>query len=149
MVRHRPRCRHTHDRAATHRVRPYRARRPTEDCRQPPHTIALDRATIRLLRKYRRRQQAERDAAGDQWQDSGYVFTTLDGSPRHPDWLTRRFRRLVALSGLPPVRLHDLRHGAASLALAAGADLKNVQSMLGRQQPVLPACLPRSIPWSA
>src|SRR5437764_14595781 len=39
-------------------------------------TIALDRATIRLLRKYRRRQQAERDAAGDQWQDSGYVFTT-------------------------------------------------------------------------
>jgi hypothetical protein len=42
----------------------------------------------------------------------------------HPDFLTRRFHRLVELSGLPPVRLHDLRHGAATLAHATGADLK-------------------------
>ena len=33
--------------------------------------------------------------------------------------------------GLPPVRLHDLRHGAATLAHAAGADLKDIQEMLG------------------
>ncbi|MFF2025898.1 tyrosine-type recombinase/integrase [Streptomyces sp. NPDC058171] len=33
--------------------------------------------------------------------------------------------------GLPPVRLHDLRHGAATLAHAAGADLKDTQEMLG------------------
>lgn len=32
---------------------------------------------------------------------------------------------------LPPVRLHDLRHGAATLALATGADLKLVQELLG------------------
>ena len=94
-------------------------------------TIPIDRVTVRLLREHRRRQQADRNAAGDHWQDSGYVFTTPDGSPLHPDWLTRRFRRLVTLSGLPPVRLHDLRHGAASLALAAGADLKTVQALLG------------------
>jgi hypothetical protein len=31
---------------------------------------------------------------------------------------------------LPPIRLHDLRHGAATLALAAGADMKVVQTML-------------------
>jgi integrase len=102
-------------------------------------TIALDHATGRLLREHRYRQEAERDAAGDRWQDSGYVFTTPDGSPLHPDWLTRRFRRLVTLSGLPPVRLHDLRHGAASLALAAGADLKTVQALLGHASIVLTA----------
>ncbi len=45
--------------------------------------------------------------------------------------LTRRFRHLVARCGLPPVRLHDLRHGAATLAHAAGADLKAVQAQLG------------------
>jgi len=33
--------------------------------------------------------------------------------------------------GLPPIRLHDLRHGAATLALAAGRDPKIVQEMLG------------------
>ncbi len=102
-------------------------------------TIALDRVTVRLLRGHRRRQQAERDAAGDRWHDSGYVFTAPDGSPLHPDWLTRRFRRLVTLSGLPPIRLHDLRHGAASLALAAGADLKTAQALLGHASIVLTA----------
>jgi hypothetical protein len=101
-------------------------------------TIPLDKTTIRLLHEYRRRQ-AEQDAAGDRSQESGYVFTEPDGSPLHPDWLTRRFRRLVTLSGLPPVRLHDLRHGAASLALAAGADLKTVQALLGHASIVLTA----------
>lgn len=67
------------------------------------------------------------------------MFTTPDGSPLHPDWLTRRFRRLVIISGLPPVRLHDLRHGAASLALAAGADLKTVQALLGHASIALTA----------
>ncbi len=50
--------------------------------------------------------------AGQARQDAGYVFTTPDGQPLHPDYLTRRLRRLVEQSGLPPVRLHDLRHGA-------------------------------------
>jgi site-specific recombinase XerD len=39
--------------------------------------------------------------------------------------------RFIQTCRLPPVRLHDLRHGAASLALAAGADLKTVQDLLG------------------
>jgi len=67
------------------------------------------------------------------------VFTTPDGEPLHPDWVTRRFRRLVELSGLPPVRLHDLRHGAATLAHATGADLKTVQELLGHASIVLTA----------
>jgi len=102
-------------------------------------TIALDRHTVRLLRAHRKQQQAERTAAGELWQDSGYVFTTPDGTPLHPDWLTRRFGRLVKDSGLPPVRLHDLRHGAASLAHAAGGDLKTVQEQLGHTSIVLTA----------
>src|SRR6266511_2513316 len=103
----------------------------------PPKTassrrvIALDRVTARLLRTHLRQQRAEHHTAGDAWQDSGYVFTTPDGAPLHPDYLTRRFHRLVDLSGLPPVRLHDLRHGAATLAHATGADLKTVQELLG------------------
>jgi Phage integrase family len=59
-----------------------------------------------------------------------------------PDWLTRYFRQLSDAAGLPPIRLHDLRHGAASLALpvkGAGADLKVVQDMLGHSSIVLSA----------
>ncbi|WP_397540537.1 tyrosine-type recombinase/integrase [Salinispora fenicalii] len=47
-----------------------------------------------------------------------------------PDRLTDRFERLVRRAGPPPIRLHDLRHGAATIALAAGVDRK-VQEMLG------------------
>ncbi|MGS2619877.1 tyrosine-type recombinase/integrase [Micromonospora sp. LZ34] len=63
--------------------------------------------------------------------DSGYVFTGPDGLPIHPGYLTQRLRLLVGRAGLPPIRLHDLRHGAATLARAAGADLKAVQDQLG------------------
>jgi integrase len=102
-------------------------------------TIALDRTTVRVLRAHRRLQMEEAAKAGDLWRESGYVFTDLKGEPLHPDYLTRRFRYLVRQSGLPPVRLHDLRHGAATLAHAAGADLKTVQEQLGHTSIVLTA----------
>jgi integrase len=102
-------------------------------------TLTLDKHTVRLLRAHRRRQLAEQAAAGPAWVDSGYVFTTSEGVPLHPDYLTRRFARLVKDSGLPPVRLHDLRHGAATLAHTAGADLKTVQEQLGHSSIVLTA----------
>jgi integrase len=102
-------------------------------------TIALDRTTVRILREHLRGQQAELAAVGTAWQESGYVFTSPSGTPLHPDYLTRRFHRLVQDSGLPPVRLHDLRHGAASLAHSAGADLKTVQEQLGHTSIVLTA----------
>ena len=61
------------------------------------------------------------------------------GKPFGPDRMTRLFRTLVAASGLPPVTLHGLRHGAATLALAAGTDLKIVQDQLGHSTITLTA----------
>lgn len=111
----------------------------------PPKTprseriIALDRTTVAALRAHRAGQLAEQAAAGGRYRDSGYVITRPNGDPMAPDWLTRYFRSLCDGAGLPPIRLHDLRHGAASLALAAGADLKVVQDMLGHSSIVLTA----------
>jgi integrase len=42
-----------------------------------------------------------------------------------------RFEHLIAESGLPPVRLHDLRHCAATYLRHGGADLKEIQETLG------------------
>ncbi|MEU4273965.1 tyrosine-type recombinase/integrase [Streptomyces tanashiensis] len=55
------------------------------------------------------------------------------GKPLHSDWVSRRFTRLVELSGLPPVRLHDTRHLSAALALLGGAPMKVVQERLGHK----------------
>ena len=109
----------------------------------PPKTlhsarvIALDHTTIAALRAHRARQRTEQHQPGHH--DSGYVFTGLGGDPLAPDRLTRHFRTLTEATGLPPVRLHDLRHGAASLALAAGVDLKVVADQLGHCSIVLTA----------
>jgi integrase len=101
--------------------------------------VALDRTTIAALRAHQGHQQAERAAAGTGWAETGYVFTSRAGKPVGPDRLTRLFRRLVTESGLPPVTLHGLRHGAATLALAAGTDLKIVQDQLGHSTIALTA----------
>ncbi|WP_053658028.1 tyrosine-type recombinase/integrase [Streptomyces sp. MMG1121] len=76
----------------------------------------------------RRRYREEWESA---WVETGRVFTQENGEMLHPANVTRRFMELYEEIGLPPIRLHDLRHGAATLAHAAGADLKDIQEMLG------------------
>jgi integrase len=105
-------------------------------------TIALDKRSVQILRIHRRREQdrkAEATENGRQWFDTGYVFTRRDGKPINPNYATTRFAILVRRAGLPPVRLHDLRHGAASLAHEAGADLKTLQDLLGHSSIVVTA----------
>ncbi|MFE7098493.1 tyrosine-type recombinase/integrase [Streptomyces erythrochromogenes] len=84
--------------------------------------------TVHLANQERERAEWEGEEA---WVESGCVFTMENGAALHPDWISRRFKRLVELSGLPPVRLHDLRHLSASLALLAKNDIKVVQERLG------------------
>jgi integrase len=93
--------------------------------------ISLDKQTIRELRAHKARQNAERLAAGAQWSDSAFVFTTEHGQPLHPAYVTEQFEQLAMEAGLPPIRLHDLRHGAATILLRAGHDMKVVQETLG------------------
>jgi integrase len=95
-----------------------------------PHStrvIALDHTTVTALSAHQQRQVGEQAAYGPGYRASGYVFTSLNGDPMAPDRLTRAFKKLVTDAGLPPIRQHDLRHGAATLALAAGVDLPTVQ----------------------
>ncbi|MBO3746161.1 tyrosine-type recombinase/integrase [Streptosporangiaceae bacterium NEAU-GS5] len=92
---------------------------------------------MRLLRRHEHGQDAERNLAAERWHETGYVFTRANGLPLRPDYLTHRFATLVAGAELPPIRLHDLRHGAATLALAAHTDIKVIQAMLGHSSIVL------------
>ncbi|WP_344907920.1 site-specific integrase [Actinomadura meridiana] len=93
-------------------------------------TIPLDSGTVTVLEAHRGRQDEAVAEWGQAWQESGKVFTREDGSALHPDHVTDVFARLAHGAGLPPIRLHDLRHGAATLMLAGGADMKLVQALL-------------------
>lgn len=93
--------------------------------------ITIDQATADVLRAWRKAQLAERMAWGPGWQDTGRVFTREDGAPLRPEWISERFATLVSRLSLPPVRLHDLRHGSATMLLAAGLPPKVVSEVLG------------------
>ena len=66
------------------------------------------------------------------WKDPGdFVFVDDGGAPLNPIAITRSFRRLVERARLRPIRLHDLRHTHATLALQAGVHPKIVSERLG------------------
>ncbi|MGW7422291.1 tyrosine-type recombinase/integrase [Streptomyces sp. NPDC054813] len=100
-------------------------------------TIALDSDTA--LKRHRAQQDKDRKEWENAWVETGRVFTKEKGELLHPANVTRRFIELYEEIDLPPVRLHDLRHGAATLAHAAGADLKDIQEMLGHSSITLTA----------
>jgi integrase len=94
-------------------------------------TVSLDAGSISVLKRWIAIQDAEREVLGSAWQDTGLLFTREDGSAVHPDAVTVAFHRIAEEAGLPPIRLHDLRHTAASLALQAGVAMKVVSEQLG------------------
>lgn len=93
--------------------------------------IALDQATVQMLRTLRARQAEQRLAVGGAWLDLDLVFTGADGRPHYPETVTRTFGKRVRHLGLPEITLHGLRHTWASLALMAGIHVKVVQERLG------------------
>ncbi|HXN61973.1 MAG TPA: site-specific integrase [Acidimicrobiales bacterium] len=97
--------------------------------------VALDAATVEVLKAWHQRQREERMAFGPGRVDSGYVFTREDGTPLHPAAITNGFDRAVRRSGLPQLHLHGLRHSWATISLAAGTNVKVVQERLGHHSP--------------
>lgn len=94
-------------------------------------TVSLPSTVTALLRAHRTSRLTARLRAGERWIDGDYVFTTALGAPLDGVNLTHRLQRLIASAGLPRLRWHDLRHGAASLLLAQGVHPRVVMEMLG------------------
>jgi integrase len=89
-------------------------------------SVDLDPETIRVLRQHRREQLEKGMAQGAAPSDGDLVFPGL-----HPDHLSKVFDRRVRDAALPRIRLHDLRHGWATLALRDGIHPKVVSERLG------------------
>lgn len=68
---------------------------------------------------------------------SAYIFCRQSDpkKPIYPTEPTRFMSKFIKRHNLPDVSPHDLRHTAASLALESGADLKQVQELLGHADP--------------
>lgn len=96
--------------------------------------VALDEATVGLLRQHRLRQREEALALGVRLADDALLFATPEGGPWRPDVCTNRFGRLRAGIGLDRVRLHDLRHFVASVLIDGGIPISTVSTRIGHSQ---------------
>jgi integrase len=94
-------------------------------------TVPLSPAVVAMLRKHRAAQKADRLRAGDQWQDSGLVFTTEFGRAVDPRNFLRVIEDAARSAGVEGVGVHTLRHSAAVGWLEAGVHIKAVADMLG------------------
>lgn len=94
-------------------------------------SVALDIDTGDALKTHRARQNEEKLAWGPAYENGDLVFAQENGEPIHPNRFSMWFDRRVVAAGVPRIRLHDLRHTHASLALAAGVNPKVVSERLG------------------
>ena len=93
--------------------------------------VEVDSRTLGTLIAHRLAQDSERATWGRGYEDHDLVFSQENGRPLDPSHVTKLFCRLAAEAGLRRVRLHDLRHGSASLMLAAGIPVEVVSKRLG------------------
>jgi integrase len=83
------------------------------------------------LQQVRARQKEMKLLLGSAYSDSDYICTWDDGRLIRPEYLSRTFKALLKDSDLPVIRYHDLRHSSASLLIANGFNLKQIQEWLG------------------
>jgi integrase len=97
-------------------------------------TIALPDLCVRALLTQRAQQDAERRAAGEQWHETGLVFTTRLGTAMDAANVRRDLRRALApISGLNPEEWtpRELRHSFVSLLSDAGVPIEDVSRLVG------------------
>ncbi len=97
--------------------------------------IDLDPGTVDQLRDHRTRQLGDQAEWGSDYEDNDLVFCKENGEPLHPQTYTQAFERLVTKTDLPKIRLHDLRHTHATIALRAGVPPKVISERLGHESP--------------
>lgn len=96
--------------------------------------VPIHTQVVQVVKDHHVRQLKERLAIGsacwegDKW---GLVFTTELGGPISIGTAHHRFQKLLRKAGLPVIRTHDLRHGAASLWAAMGVPARAAMEFLG------------------
>lgn len=100
----------------------------TPKTKRGKRVVAISPDVIESLNTHRMRQDAERLPS---WPDNGLVFVSEVGTPLNPDNLRRLRNSLMDDANVPRIRLHDLRHLHASMAIKGGMDAKVLADRLG------------------
>lgn len=93
--------------------------------------IPLSREGVAILSAHKLNQDREPQRVAESFSDNDLVFCNPDGAPWPPDTFSKQFSPIAAAVGLRGFRFHDIRHAFATLTLADGRPIKEVQLLLG------------------
>jgi len=93
-------------------------------------TVGLPWPVAQAIMRHREFQKL-RQLESPNWQESNFVFTSRTGTAVYPSNFLNRFKRFLAANGLRQIRIHDLRHTMAQLALSGGVRIEAVTETLG------------------
>jgi integrase len=96
---------------------------PAPKSRSSHAWIGLSERVIRALQRQAERQRLQRLAAGSRYRDQDLVFIRADGQPFRPEYVLRHLHQLSDAAGLRRIRVHDLRHFAATTMLSSQVPL--------------------------
>jgi len=92
-----------------------------------------------LFEQIKAEEAVNRRLFGKEYNENSYIFKWPDGRPFSPNYVSHKFSALLKQHGLPHIRFHDLRHSCASMLIAQGFGLKDVQEWLGHADITLTA----------
>ncbi|QIY63494.1 tyrosine-type recombinase/integrase [Streptomyces sp. RPA4-2] len=93
--------------------------------------VGLPAQLVDLLKTHRAKQDAERDAAGQDWTDEGWLFATPVGRGTPPRTDYDDWKDLLTDAKVRDGRLHDARHTAATVLLILGVSERAVMGLMG------------------
>ena len=83
------------------------------------------------LQDLKQQQFENKEFLGNGYTANDYVCKRKNGEPFKPNFISCRFGKVIRKAKLQTIRFHDLRHSAASMLLALGYSLKEIQEWLG------------------
>ena len=105
--------------------------------RNEPKTLASRRPITsspelgQALDRQKMYESLARITAGQNWVESGYVITTLVGTPVSLSNLRKAYIKFLSANTFRYIRLHDIRHSVATLSLGLGIPIEQVSQVLG------------------
>lgn len=116
-------------------VHVWRSARRGGDTKTPRsrRSLALPKRALEALRAHKKRQAAERLAAGEDWHDNNLVFCHPDGRPYTRDGLNWRFGQVTRRAGIGHWHAHEGRHTAVSIMSSNGVPIQDITDTVGHK----------------
>lgn len=96
-------------------------------------TIRMSEEAYRFFVELRRKQAEDKIRHGSTYHDNDFVCKLPNGAGMTPNYMSHKVSELSKETGIE-IGLHGLRHTAASIMIAQGANMKQIQATMGHEQ---------------